>query len=89
VIEEKRCIHCTRAFVSKREHGQYCSDTSRVKHHPLLKKDARPRRDCRECGGPLDNMRSDALYCGQKCRTAAWTKEQLRKDPLWGIMSGV
>ena len=37
-----------------------------------LEKDMRLRRECRQCGRSLDGKRIDAVYCSQKCRTAAW-----------------
>jgi predicted nucleic acid-binding Zn ribbon protein len=85
VTREKTCALCGKTFTAKRPHGEFCSDTCRVKYHRWLEKDSRPRRDCLQCGTPLDGKRSDAKYCGQECRTKAWTEEQLRKDPLWGI----
>jgi hypothetical protein len=32
---------------------------------------ARPPRACAVCGGPFEAMRSDACYCGARCRKRA------------------
>ena len=84
-FEEKTCAQCGVTFISKREHGQFCSTLCRVQYNRWLEKDTRERRDCRQCGRSLDGKRSDAVFCSQKCRSKAWIEEQFRKDPLFGI----
>jgi 5-methylcytosine-specific restriction endonuclease McrA len=74
VHAQKECPGCRGFFVPKVEGTTYCSaDCAR-----RVRRGSKPRQmwplKCRECTASFESLNEKAMYCGNRCKTAAWVR---------------
>lgn len=84
----RSCPYCGTTFHPTNSPGprmRYCSDNCRKLYHFRQKYPIRPNHGiCQFCGESLSGRRSNAIYCGPRCKDRAYQKRKKSSNPLTG-----
>lgn len=66
------CEHCKRSFQPDFAHreSRFCSNSCSVEARWKTRRDAKPKRYCRQCGVEM-TKRDQKLFCSRECASAA------------------
>jgi endogenous inhibitor of DNA gyrase (YacG/DUF329 family) len=83
---EKRCDHCGKRFLGRRESLSYCSepcarDARNERRRAARRQQREPRtRKCVVCGASFKHQRKTRRYCSARCRIAAYREKAIKSN---------
>ena len=83
---EKRCDHCGKRFLGRRESLSYCAepcarDARNERRRAARRLQREPRiSKCVVCGASFKHQRKTRRYCSARCRIAAYREKAIKSN---------